>query len=142
MTTSPDPPPIRGSAVLIVVVVALIAVAGVLVFSWNRQHAAASGVTPSPSPAASAPPAAAPRPGLLDNDGRFIFLLTAQGLQLSAARDTTINEAHRICSRLERGETEQDIVQDIVAGTPGMSADTAVTFADTAISVYCPQGLT
>jgi hypothetical protein len=95
----------------------------------------------TPNSATAAAPPAAPRPGLLDKDGRFIFLLTAQGLQLSAARDTTINDAHRICSRLERGETEQEIVQDIVAGTPGMSTDTAVTFAETAISVYCPQGL-
>jgi hypothetical protein len=141
MTTPPDPPPIRGSAVLIVVVVALVAVAGVLVFSWKQQHAAVSRKTTPDSLTAAAPPAAAPRPGLLDRDGRFIFLLTAQGLQLSAARDTTINDAHRICSRLERGETEQEIVQDIVAGTPGMSTDTAVTFAETAISVYCPQGL-
>ncbi|EUA68542.1 hypothetical protein I553_1730, partial [Mycobacterium xenopi 4042] len=79
-----------------------------------------------------------PSTGTLDRDGRFLFLLTAQGLQLSAARDVAINDAHRVCSRLERGETEQQIVQDIVDGSPGMSMDTAAAFADTAISVYCP----
>ncbi|MCV7035368.1 DUF732 domain-containing protein [Mycobacterium heckeshornense] len=135
MATTQPPPPIRGSAVVIGVVVAVVAVAGVLVFSWKHQRFAPIDGAPD-AQARSAPPA--PSTGTLDRDGRFLFLLTAQGLQLSAARDVTINDAHRVCSRLERGETEQQIVQDIVDGSPGMSVDTAAAFADTAISVYCP----
>lgn len=38
------------------------------------------------------------------------------------------------------GESEQQIIQDMLAGSPGMSLDTAAGFADTAISVYCPGG--
>lgn len=45
-----------------------------------------------------------------------------------------------VCARYGGGESEQQIIQDILAGSPGMSLDTASTFADTAISVYCPDG--
>ncbi|BBU24701.1 DUF732 domain-containing protein [Mycobacterium xenopi] len=118
------------------VLVAVIAVAGVLVFSWKHQRFVPQDGAPDPQTRSA--PSAGPSTGTLDRDGRFLFLLTAQGLQLSAARDVAINDAHRVCSRLERGETEQQIVQDIVDGSPGMSMDTAAAFADTAISVYCP----
>jgi hypothetical protein len=131
--TSPTPPPIRGSAVFLAVVVAVAAIGGAVVFSWRPEHLVPKHAAPDSQAASVAPP-----PGQLDKDGRFLFLLTAQGLQLSAARDVTINDAHRICARLSRGESEQEIVQDIVDGSPGMSVDTAAAFADTAISVYCP----
>jgi hypothetical protein len=45
-----------------------------------------------------------------------------------------------VCTRYAAGESEQEIIQDMLAGSPGISLNTASTFADTAISVYCPDG--
>jgi hypothetical protein len=76
----------------------------------------------------------------LDQDGRLLFLLTQQGIQTSGPRDVTLNEAHHVCDRVHTGESEAQIVQDIVAGSPGMSSQTAATFTEVATNVYCPQG--
>jgi uncharacterized protein DUF732 len=59
---------------------------------------------------------------------------------LRRSKDAAINDARRICARYVGGESEQQIIQDMLAGSPGMSLDTAAGFADTAISVYCPGG--
>ncbi|MGH3971023.1 MAG: DUF732 domain-containing protein, partial [Mycobacterium sp.] len=91
-----------------------------------------------PSESAPVSHSGATPPSRLDRDGRFLWLLDAQGLQLSRGNDAAIDDARRICSRLERGESEEQIVQDIVEGSPDMSADTATAFADIAIDVYCP----
>ena len=45
-----------------------------------------------------------------------------------------------MCTRYASRESEQQINQDMLAGSPGMSLNTASGFADTAISVYCPDG--
>ena len=37
-------------------------------------------------------------------------------------------------------ESKDDIIQNILQGSPGMSVDTATDFAKTAIDVYCPDG--
>jgi hypothetical protein len=76
----------------------------------------------------------------LDQDGRLLFLLTQQGLSTSGPRDVTLNEAHHVCDRVQGGESEAQIVQDILAGSPGMSSGTAATFTEVAMDVYCPQG--
>jgi Protein of unknown function (DUF732) len=135
MTNTPNPQPIPGRAVLGALGVAIGAISGVSVFYWKHDHVG-PGESTRASQAASAPPAVAPA---MDKDGRFLWQLATQGLQLSQARDDAINDARRICSRLERGESEQQIVGDIVGGSPGMSIDTATNFAETAIDVYCPQ---
>ena len=57
------------------------------------------------------------------------------------SNDAVINDARRVCARYAGGESEQHIIQDILAGSPGMSLDAASSFADTAISVYCPDGV-
>jgi hypothetical protein len=133
MTTTHHPSPIPGLAVLAALVVAVVAIAAVTVFYWEHDR-----VVPrhprSGSQAASAPSA---KPE--NKDAQFLFLLTAQGLQPSGASEATINDAHRVCSRLERGESEQQIVEDIVQGSRDMSSDAASTFADTAIAVYWQQ---
>jgi hypothetical protein len=64
----------------------------------------------------------------------------AQGLQLRRTNDAAINDTRRVCTRYASGETEQEIIQDILHGSPGISLNTASGFADTAISVYCPDG--
>lgn len=137
MTTTPNPQPIPGLAVLAALGVALAAICGVTVFYWRHDHVGRGETTPA-SQTASAPSAgAAPA---MDKDGRFLWRLAAEGLQLERANEDAINDARRVCSRLERGESQQQIVDDIVRGSPGMSVDTAADFADTAIDVYCPQG--
>lgn len=139
-TTQKNPPSIPGTAMLAGLVVAVVAVVGVSVFYWKHDLVVPRSTAPV-TQAESAPPVDAPPTKVLDNtDGRFLFLLSSQGLHVSGARELAISDAHRVCSRLARGETEQQIVQDIFAGSPGMSTDTATSFADAAMSVYCPQG--
>jgi Protein of unknown function (DUF732) len=136
MTTTPNPQPIPGLAVFAALGVAIGAISGVSVFYWKHDHVGPGQSTPV-SQAASGPPAVTP--SAMDKDGRFLWQLATQGLELERARDVAINDARRVCSRLERGESEQQIVQDIVRGS-GMSMDTATSFAETAIDVYCPEG--
>ena len=81
-----------------------------------------------------------PKPDHMDKDGQFLWRLSTQGLQLRRSRDAAINDARRICARYAGGESGQQIIQDMLQGSPGMSLDTASGFADTAISVYCPGG--
>jgi hypothetical protein len=131
MTTTSNPSGIPALAVVAALVAATVAVAAVLVFYREHDHVVSRGSGPV-SQAVSAP---AVNPD--DQDAKFLFLLTAQGLVRSGARDTTVHDAHRVCARLARGESEQQIVEDIVRGSPGMSVDTATTFAATAIEVYC-----
>jgi hypothetical protein len=76
----------------------------------------------------------------MDRNGQFLWRLSAQGLQLRRTNDAAINDARRVCTRYASGESEQQIIQDRLAGSPGMSLNTASGFADTAISVYCPDG--
>ncbi len=131
MTTPSNPSPISGLAVLAALAGAVVAIAGVLVFysrhgdATHSESTPTSGATSSPSPK-------------LDKDGRFLWLLDVHGLQLSRADDVAINDAHNVRSRLEGGESEEQIVQDIVAGSPDLSVDSATAFADIAMDVYCP----
>ncbi|MGB8205999.1 MAG: DUF732 domain-containing protein [Mycobacterium sp.] len=84
----------------------------------------------------AADPPSAPK----DRDGQFLWRIAVQGLQMRRSNDAAINDARRVCTRYAGGESEQQIIQDMLAGSPGMSLNTASTFADTAISVYCPDG--
>ena len=135
--TTPNPPPIPVSAMLGTLVVAIAAIVGVSVFYRNPDRVVPKQSTHG-SRAESTLPVVAPPTNPLDKDGRLLFNLAAQGLRLSGPREVMISEAHQVCSRLARGESEQQVVQDILQGSPGMSVNTATTFADTAISVYCP----
>jgi hypothetical protein len=136
MTTTPNPTPIPGLALLAALVVGGV-VAGVSVYYSKHDHVPAKQSAPV-SQDVSEPPAVTPQ-AKMDKDGRFLFLLASQGLELDRAADVAINDAHRVCSRLERGESEQQIAEDIVDGSPDMSIDTATSFADIAVEVYCPQ---
>lgn len=131
MTTPSKPPPISGLAVLVAVSAAVIAIAGVLVFYSRHGDVPHSESTPAARPTSSSPSA-------LDKDGRFLWLLEARGLELSQTNDDAINDARQVCSRLERGESEEQIVQDIVEGSPELSVDDATAFAEISIGVYCP----
>jgi Protein of unknown function (DUF732) len=76
----------------------------------------------------------------MDRNGQFLWRLSAQGLQLRRTNDAAINDARRVCTRYASGESEQQIIQDPLQGSPGMSLNTTSGFADAAISVYRPDG--
>lgn len=144
MTTTTNPSGVPSLAVVTALVVAIVAVVGVFVFDRNHELFRSRESTPA-SQAASAspadPPSADPPSSQMDKDGIFLWRLSTQGLQLTRSNGAAINDARRVCTRFASGESEQEIIQDMVRGSPGMSIDTASGFADTAISVYCPQGL-
>ncbi|HVQ99692.1 MAG TPA: DUF732 domain-containing protein [Mycobacterium sp.] len=136
-TSTPNPPSVPGIALVAAVLFGFAVIAGVVVF-YRRPDLLAprTGRTGTHTVAVQDGPGAEP----LDQDGRLFYLLTEQGLQTSGARDVTMNEAHHVCERVHAGETEAQIVRDIMAGSPGMSAQTAATFTEIAVNVYCPQG--
>ncbi|HEY9305022.1 MAG TPA: DUF732 domain-containing protein [Mycobacterium sp.] len=115
------------------------AIAAVFVLSRNPDLFRPKAHT-TVSQAASAAPADAP-PDAMDRNGMFLWRLGTEGLQLRRSNDAAINDARRVCTRFAGGESEQEIVQDMLQGTPGMSPNTASGFADTAISVFCPDGV-
>lgn len=136
-TSTSNPPSVPGMALVVAVVFAFAVIAGVVVF-YRRPDLLAprSGRTGTQSAAVQSDPGSEP----LDQDGRLLYLLTQEGLQTSGPRDVTLNEAHHVCDRVRAGESEAQIVQDIIAGSPGMSSQTAATFTEVATNVYCPQG--
>lgn len=141
MTTTPQttPSPLPSLAMLAGLVFAVAAIAAVFVLGRNPNL-----FKPSPhttvSPAAAEAPAQAPSDPN-DRNGQFLLQLSSEGLQLRRSDDAAINDARRVCTRYADGESEQEIVQDVLQGSPGMSPNTASGFADTAISVYCPNGV-
>ena len=140
MTTPspPNPTPLPALAMLAAVVFVVGAIAAVVVFDRDPGLFRSRGST-RVSPAASASQADPP-PDHMDRNGQFLWRLSAQGLQLRRTNDAAINDARRVCTRYASRESEQQIIQDMLAGSPGMSLNTASGFADTAISVYCPDG--
>lgn len=114
------------------------AIAAVFVLSRNPEILRPRATT-TVSQAASAAPVDPPADSM-DRNGQFLWRLSADGLQIRRSNDAAINDARRVCTRFAAGESEQEIVQDVLQGSAGMSPDTASSFTDTAISVYCPQG--
>lgn len=119
---------------LVALVIGVIIVAAVSVSYWKRDRPAPKESTP-----ASQDAPAATSPGKMDKDGRFLWLLASEGIELSRSTDDAVNDAHRVCSRLERGESEEQVVEDIVDGSPDLTPDTAADFADIAREVFCPE---
>ena len=73
-------------------------------------------------------------------EDQFLRRLAVQNLRLDRSDAAAVEDAHFVCGRFVGGESKDQIVQDILQGSPGMSVDTATDFADTAIDVYCPDG--
>lgn len=136
---SASPAAVRSMALIAALVVALVAVLGVSVYYWNHGHALASGLT-TVSHQQSAPAHAAPPVSLDGQANQFLFLLNARGITPSGNGTASVTDAHSVCARVQQGESQQQVVQSIVAGTPSMSKTTAGNFAKTAIDVYCPKG--
>src|SRR6185312_852249 len=141
MTATPprNPQPLPSLALLAVLVFAVAAVAAVFVLGRTKHDPLHSKV-PSPDARTSSAPAAGPPRGSTEKDDQFLWRLTAQGLQLLGSNDAAISEARDVCGRFLGGENKDEIVQDILRGSPDMSGDTATDFAGTAIDVYCPDG--
>jgi Protein of unknown function (DUF732) len=135
---TPNPTPLPAVAMLAAAVFVVGAIAAVVVFDRNPglfRSRGSTGISQASSASQADPP-----PDHMDRNGQFLWRLSAQGLQLRRTNDAAINDARRVCTRYSSGESEQEIIQDILQGSPGMSLNTASGFADTAISVYCPDG--
>lgn len=134
---SADPAAVTSLAVIGALVIALVAVLGVSIFYWDHGHVLPASLSAPTSQQTSGPPAAAPAANLGNQGNQFLFELQAQGIKPSGDGTSSVNDARSVCQRYQQGESEQQIVQSIVAGTPSMSSKTANNFANTAISVYC-----
>lgn len=138
-TPAPNPNPLPSMAMLAALVFTVAAIGAVFVLGRNpdffRQRA-----TPTHSQAEAAAPADSP-PDPMDRNGQFLWRLSTEGLQMRRSNDAAINDARRVCTRFASGESEQEIIQDVLQGSPGMTLNIASSFADTAISVYCPDGV-
>jgi Protein of unknown function (DUF732) len=141
-TPSPNPTPLPALAMLATVVFVVGAIAAVFVFDRDPGllRSRGSAAVSHAASASQADPPGDPPPEHMDRNGQFLWRLSSQGLQLRRSSDAAINDARRICARYAGGESEQQIIQDVLQGSPGMSLNTASSFADTAISVYCPDG--
>jgi Protein of unknown function (DUF732) len=138
-TPAPNPSPLPSLAMLAALVFTVAAIGAVFVLGRNPDFFRPR-ATPTVSQAASASPADPPSDPT-DRNGQFLWRLSTEGLQLRRSNDAAINDARRVCTRFVGGESEQEIIQDELQGSPGMSLNTASSFADTAISVYCPDGV-
>jgi len=136
-TSTSNPPSVPGVALVVAALFAFAVIAGVVIF-YRRPDLLSPRTARTGTQTAAVQTDTGSEP--LDQDGRLLFLLTQQGLSTSGPRDVTLNEAHHVCDRVHAGESEAQIVQDIVAGSPGMSPQTAAAFTEVATDVYCPQG--
>ena len=130
-TPTPDPKPLPVVAIVAAVLLLAGAFTAVLVVGRMKQDA-------SPSRASAEQTASA-----VDGPGKedqFLRRLAVQNLRLDRSDAAAVEDAHFVCGRFVGGESKDQIVQDILQGSPGMSVDTATDFADTAIDVYCPDG--
>jgi hypothetical protein len=133
-TRNPDPKPLPVLAIVAAVLLLAGAFTAVFVLGKVKQDA---------SPKASATAAQAASPSAVDGPGKesqFLRRLEVQNLQLDRSDAAAVKDAHYVCGRFLSGESKDQVVADIVQGSPGMSVDTATDFADTAIDVYCPDG--
>jgi hypothetical protein len=123
---------------LAALVFAIAAIAAVVVFGRHPDLLRPKSATTVLQAESAAPsdPSADP----MDRNREFLGRLSAEGLQMERSNDAAVSDARRVCTRYAGGESEQEIIQDMVQGSPGMSPNTASSFADTAISVYCPDG--
>jgi hypothetical protein len=130
MTATPpkNPQPLPSLALLAGLVFAIGAITAVFVLGRTKHD---------PFQSKESSPAA---PGNLDKDNQFLWRLSVQGLQLERSNAAAVSDARHVCGRFLGGESKDQIIQNILQGSPGMSIDTATDFAGTAIDVYCPDG--
>jgi hypothetical protein len=133
-TPNADPKPLP--VLSIVAAVLLLAGAFTAVFVLGRMKQDASPSKASAADGQTSSVSAVDGPG---KESQFLRRLEVQNLQLDRSDAAAVNDAHYVCGRFLSGESKDQVVQDILQGSPGMSVDTATDFADTAIDVYCPD---
>ncbi|HEY1842171.1 MAG TPA: DUF732 domain-containing protein [Mycobacterium sp.] len=138
-TTAPDPKPLPALAIGAAVLVMAVAITAVF-FLGRTKHDPSASKESSAAAQTSSASSGDPPPRTPDKDSRFLWRLEAQGLQLDRPDDAASSDARHVCARFIGGESKEQIIQDILQGSPGMSVDNATDFAGTAIDVYCPDG--
>jgi hypothetical protein len=91
------------------------------------------------SPTAPPPPAAALAPTGPSNDKQFIAMIHERGITTTNGSDAEIRAAHTTCGLMDQGQIVAQIVPEVQAQNPGMTAYGAQSFVDSAIAIYCPQ---
>jgi hypothetical protein len=134
-TPNSDPKPLPVLAIVGAVLLLVGAFTAVLIFGRMKQDAAPSHTSSAAGQRSSA--SAVDGPG---KESQFLRRLEVQNLRLDRSDAAAVEDAHFVCGRFLGGETKDQVVQDILQGSPGMSVDTATDFTDTAIDVYCPDG--
>ena len=72
------------------------------------------------------------------NDSKFIALLQSEGITDHISPSHAIEAAHSVCSKLEGGETPNQVATDVLNNST-MPAYHSGYFVGAAIKVYCPQ---
>jgi hypothetical protein len=89
--------------------------------------AALLGVVGAPTPSARADP----------NDDKFIGALQSQGVTFQSP-EAAIGAAHEVCRRLDQGESETQVSQDVINETD-LDPYHAGYFVGASVGAYCPQ---
>jgi hypothetical protein len=134
-TRNPDPKPLPVLAIVAAVLLLAGAFTAVFVLGRVKQDAAPLKASATAAQTVSASPVDGP-----GKESQFLRRLAVQNLQLDRSDAAAVKDAHDVCARFLSGESKDQVTQDILQGSPGMSVDTATDFADTAIDVYCPDG--
>ena len=117
MTATPPqtPQPIPALAMVAALVFVVAAIAAVVVYDRKPELFRSQGTISAAQHGSGS--AADPPPDHMDRDGQFLWRLSTQGLRLRRSKDAAINDARRICARYAGGESEQQIIQDMLAGS-------------------------
>jgi hypothetical protein len=125
-TPNPDPKPLPVQAIVAAVLVLAGAFTAVFVLGRMKQDA-----SPSRASASAAQTSSVSAVDGLGKEDQFLRRLEVQNLQLDRSDVAAVKDAHDVCARFLSGESKDQVVQDILQGSPGMSVDTATDFADT-----------
>jgi hypothetical protein len=75
-------------------------------------------------------------------DAQYLSLMRGQHLldpDTAEGNRLSVLTAHTACSRKADGASVSEVVDDVVAGAPGMSRASIVAMVDTAVAVYCQK---
>jgi Protein of unknown function (DUF732) len=81
--------------------------------------------------------AAVPTARAEPNDDKFIPALQSQGITYQSP-EAAIAAGHLVCTKLEQGETETQVAQDVI-DTTDLDPYHAGYFVGASVGAYCPQ---
>jgi Protein of unknown function (DUF732) len=122
---------------LVAVIAAFAAVTAGAFLMWPHSAAQQQAVPTKAEVAAPQPNPAPPAPKPESKDDLYVRLLKEKGIPVGTP-EVVASNGRGICIRIKNGETEQQMVRDIIAGSNGVTTQQAWIWADTAIEVYCP----